>query len=157
MVADFCNGIQATPTEELSENITDESRETDTIRPTNDNVLTTPERPRWMSKVKLYRNPMIESLVALCTPIAKKPCSKISQNTSTARRKNTPMRTPKDPDKRKRIRNETPRPSGTNNKTIGKFLPKLPSAGFNEAEDNFKGNIGKMIDKNSIRKIHFIY
>ena len=147
MVANFCNGIQATPTEELSENGNDERSETDTINPTNDNVLTTPERPRWMSKVKLYRNPMIESLVALCTPISKKPCSKISQNTFTYRRKNTSMRTPKDTNKRKRIRKETPRPSGTNTKTIGKFLPKLPSADFNEAADNIKGNIGKLLDR----------
>ena len=147
MVADFCNSIQATPTEELCENSTDESRETDTINPTSDNILTTPERPRWMSKVKLYRNPMIESLVALCTPIAKKPCPKVYQNTSTSRRKNTSMRTPKDTDKRKRIRKETPRPSGTNTKAIGKFLPKLPSADFNEAADNIKGNIGKLLDR----------
>ena len=91
---------------------------------------------------------MIESLVALCTPIAKKPCSKIYQNTSTSRRKNASMRTPKDANKRKRIRKETPRPSGTNTKTIGKFLPKLPSADFNEAGDNIMGNIGKMLDKN---------
>ena len=147
MVANFCNGIQATSTKELADSSFDESRETDTINPTNDNILTTPERPRWMSKVKLYRNPMIESLVALCTPIAKKPCSKIYPNTSTSRRKNTPMRTPKDTNKRKRIRKETPRPSGTNTKAIGQFLPKLPSADFNEAADNIKGNIGKMLVK----------
>ena len=90
---------------------------------------------------------MIESLVALCTPIAKKPCSKISQNTSTSRKKNTSMRTPKDTNKRKRIRKETPRPSGTNTKTIEQFLPKLPIADFNEAADNIKGNIGKMLDE----------
>ena len=148
MVANFCNGIQATPTEELSENSIDESSETDTIHPTNNNILTTPERPRWMSKVKLHRNPMIESLVALCTPIAKKPCSKIYQNTFTSRRKTNSMRTPKDTNKRKRIRKETPRSSGTNTKSIGKFLPKVPSADFNEAADNIKGNIGKMLDKN---------
>ena len=147
MVANFCNGIQATPTEELSENGNDERSETDTINPTNDNIVKTPERPRWMSKVKLYRNPMIESLVALCTPISKKPCSKISQNTFTSRRKNTSMRTPKDTNKRKGIRKETPRPSGTITKTIGEFLPKLPSADFNEAADNINGNIGKMLNK----------
>ena len=91
---------------------------------------------------------MIESLVALCTPIAKKPCSKISQNTSTSRKKNTSMRTPKDTNKRKRIRKETPRPSGTNTKTIEQFLPKLPIADLNEAADNIKGTIGKLLDKN---------
>ena len=147
MVANFCNGIPVALTEELSENSINESSETESINPTHDDVLTTPERPRWMSKVKLYRNPMIESLVALCTPIAKKPCSKTYQNTSTSRRKNTSMRTPKDTYKRKRIRKETPRPSVTNNKTIHKFLPKLPSADFNEAADNINGNIGKMLNK----------
>ena len=35
LVANFCNGIQATPTEELSENITCESSETETVNPTS--------------------------------------------------------------------------------------------------------------------------